>query len=346
MRNKVTIQDIADALGLSRNTVSKAINNSEGLSESTKEKILEKAVEMGYKQFSYVKSYGNTLSSPVDTVSYQGEIALFTTKFLNAAHFSSMMLDKFQQELSQMGYTLNTHRVLASDIEEKTLPITFLRENVKGIICFEMFDWEYSQMLCELDIPILFVDGPAKINGRNLAADQLYMDNTTEITRLVTKMLQQGITRFGFVGDYTHCQSFYERYCALYLTLSLSGIPLEDRFVIKKNEHEDITLSIKDMEDLPEVFFCANDFIALDVLKTLKEMGKKIPEDVQLCGFDDSSDSRLVTPALTTIHIHTQITALSAIHLLMTRIEEPSMDYRFAYTESDLVLRDSTTCKE
>ena len=51
---RVTIQDIADALGVSRNTVSKAINNSDGLAEATREKILQKAVEMGYKQFSYV----------------------------------------------------------------------------------------------------------------------------------------------------------------------------------------------------------------------------------------------------------------------------------------------------
>ena len=57
MGKKVTIQDIADALGLSRNTVSKAINNSEGLAESTKQMILEKAVEMGYTFFDTAECY-------------------------------------------------------------------------------------------------------------------------------------------------------------------------------------------------------------------------------------------------------------------------------------------------
>ena len=56
MAGRVTIQDIADALGLSRNTVSKAINNTGILAEATKEKILKKAIEMGYKQFSYATS--------------------------------------------------------------------------------------------------------------------------------------------------------------------------------------------------------------------------------------------------------------------------------------------------
>ena len=54
MAGRITIQDIADALGLSRNTVSKAINNTGVLAEATREKVLKKAVEMGYKQFSYI----------------------------------------------------------------------------------------------------------------------------------------------------------------------------------------------------------------------------------------------------------------------------------------------------
>ena len=54
MARRVTIQDIADALGLSRNTVSKAINNTGVLADATKEKILKKAMEMGYKTFSYM----------------------------------------------------------------------------------------------------------------------------------------------------------------------------------------------------------------------------------------------------------------------------------------------------
>ena len=57
MSSKVTLQDIADALGVSRNTVSKAINNTGVLAEATRQKVLEKAIEMGYKQFSYANSF-------------------------------------------------------------------------------------------------------------------------------------------------------------------------------------------------------------------------------------------------------------------------------------------------
>ena len=109
---KVTIQDIADALGISRNTVSKAINNSEGLADSTREKILQKAVEMGYKQFSYVASLSGSgiprpaSAGPLEPPAAFGEIALFTTNLsMQSNHFAVPMLDRFKQELALLGYT-------------------------------------------------------------------------------------------------------------------------------------------------------------------------------------------------------------------------------------------------
>ena len=121
---KVTIQDIADALGISRNTVSKAINNADGLADATREKILQKAVEMGYKQFSYFNAFTAVSGSgegPRTMPGYQGEIALFTGAFLTQSHFASLMLDKFQREISQLGYTLNTHRITPEELAEKRL---------------------------------------------------------------------------------------------------------------------------------------------------------------------------------------------------------------------------------
>ena len=349
MNKKVTIQDIADALGISRNTVSKAINNTEGLADSTREKILQKAKEMGYKQFSYVGSLAAVSPAPATATSeqsassgYQGEIALFTGSFLSHSHFASLMLDKFQREISQLGYTMNTHRVTPVELENKTLPITVNLEQVKAIMCIEMFDWDYDEMLCQLDIPILFVDGPAKRSGKSLPADQIYMDNTTEITRFVNDSLEMGFSKIGFVGDYDHCQSFFERYSAFYLAMLMAGKTVDKRFILKENHRKELEHAIAAMEELPEIFVCANDFVATDLMQALAAAGKRVPEDVRLCGFDDSDESRLCNPALTTVHIHTQIIAFSAVHLLISRIRQPSLDYRTIHTETDLIYRDST----
>ena len=345
LKKKVTIQDIAEALGVSRNTVSKAINNSEGLADATREKILQKAVEMGYKQFSYVQTFRNQFPPPSaqpEEVEYQGEIALLTSAFLTQSHFASTMLDKFQREISQLGYTMNTHRVTEVDIREMTLPVTFRREQVRAIICIEMFDRPYDEMLCELGLPVLFVDGPVKTDGFSLPADQLYMDNSTGITRFVNDMLTAGHRRIGFIGNYEHCQSFFERYAAFRLAMLLAGAPVDERDCIRYNHQDEIAERLDALASLPDVFICANDFVAGDAIRALFSIGKLVPEDVRILGFDDSAESRLSRPPLSTVHVHTQIMAYSALQLLITRIREPSLDYRVVHTETDLIYRDST----
>jgi LacI family transcriptional regulator len=342
---RVTLQDIADELGISRNTVSKAINNSDGIAASTRDKILQKAVEMGYKQFSYVNSIlgSDAAASAPASQQYQGEIALLTAAFLTQSHFASTMLDKFQREISQAGFTMNTHRITKENLSTMTLPYTFRKDLVKGVICIEMFDYEYGRMICELDVPVLFVDGPVKRDGSYLPADHLFMDNTTEITRFVNDMLRQGKKRIGFIGDYNHCQSFYERYTAFRCAMLMAGVPVDERFCICRNQldAEDVE-ALANLEQLPDVFLCANDFVAGDVIRALYSIGKNVPEDVRILGFDDAPESRISRPALSTVHIHTQVMAFSAVQLLINRMKEPSLDFRIVHTQTDLILREST----
>jgi len=347
---RVTIQDIADALEISRNTVSKAINNSDGLADATREKILQKAVEMGYKQFSYVASLsGSSIpkfvpSSAPGRPAAGGEIAVFTVNLsLQSNHFAIPMLDRFKQELSQLGYTLNIYKVDRENLAQRTLPATFAAERVSAIMCIEMFDRAYDEMVCGLGLPVLFVDGPHKRFGDSLPADQLYMDSTTGITKLVNDMLQKGKRKIGFIGDYEHCQSFFERYVAFRSAMTLAGVPVDETFCIKATSPE-MDAPLAALQEMPDLFICANDFIAGDVMHSLRKLGKSIPEDVLLCGFDDAPESRIMTPALTTVHIHTQIMAFTAINLLLTRMKEPTLDYRTVYTATELIYRDSTKC--
>lgn len=345
---RTTIQDIADALGISRNTVSKAINNSDGLADATREKILQKAVEMGYKQFSYVASLpGAARFVPADSPERSGaagEIAVFSANLsLLSNHFAIPMLDRFKQELSQLGYTLKIYKVDQDNLAEHTLPAAFDAKQASAVLCIEMFDRAYDEMLCGLGLPVLFVDGPHKRFGDSLRADQLYMDSTTGITKLVHEILKKGVRKIGFIGDYEHCQSFFERYAAFRSAMTLAGVPVDEACCIKSNA-ADLYEPLAALPELPEMFICANDFIAVDAMQSLRKLGKSVPEDILLCGFDDAPESRIITPTLTTVHIHTQIMAFTAIHLLMTRMKEPTLDYRTVYTATELICRDSTKC--
>lgn len=349
MANRVTVQDIADALGLSRNTVSKALNNSEGIAEDTRARVLNKAIEMGYKQFAYasdfLESKGFERFSPI-APDQPNEIALFTRSVLDERHFATLMLDAFKRQIADMGLVLKPYYVSDDDAENLALPKDFDSSRTAAIMCIEMFDFTYDEMVCSLGLPVLFVDSPARLGSHILPADLLLMDNTTALQRLVNDALTSGVKRVGFLGDCLHCQSFMERYAAVASTMNLAGLALDRRYYIGYNYEDELIPALRDMvrrDDLPELFVCANDFVAIAALHVLRELGVRVPDDVMLIGFDDAPESRICVPPLTTVHIHTQVIAYSAVQLIMTRIKEPSLDFRQVYTQTDLILRASSS---
>lgn len=346
MAGKVTIQDIANELQLSRNTVSKAINNTGTLADATREKILRKAAEMGYKQFAYLPLFQEEPKEPSHPDGKR-EIAMLTTCFLSNSHFSSMMLDRFQSEIHHLHYCLTIHRISPAELTARSLPASFDKERTAGIICFEVFDYDYAQMLCGQGIPLLFVDTPVTTLKPQLKADRLYMDNRVEIQNFVQMMVQRGKKRIAYVGDIWHCQSFYERYIAYKEAMEWLGLGDNLKYSIlesaKEGEYDRmVKRKLQSFDQLPEVILCSNDFSAMDVTRALRSMGHSVPEDVWLCGFDDSQEASFMTPKLTSIHIHGQIMGFTAADLLMTRIKEPSLNYRTVYTETNLILREST----
>ena len=359
MAERVTIQDIADALGLSRNTVSKAINNTGVLAEATREKILLKAVEMGYKQFSYISQEDLLSSLSVEPKAASpapeqtGIVALLTTRTLGNSHFSSTMLDKIHRELSLSGYSLTMYRITPEDLKDCRLPAAFSLEKTDGIMCIEVFDLAYSRFLTSLHIPLLFIDGPVPSNGKKLDADMLLMNNRSEIYSFVEEMKDRGKKIFGYVGNIMHCLSFMERYVALREALYFTGLTFQEEHCILgidpdvdiasgKPYQDYLEQELSKMSSIPEVFVCSNDFVAYDLLQACKRKGLQAPKDFYLCGFDDSPESRVTTPTMTTIHIHSQIMGYSAAQLILTRIKHPELHYRTIYTETSLIYREST----
>ena len=245
------------------------------------------------------------------------------------------------------------HRILQDELHRLSLPISFKKERTAGIVCIELFDPDYSQMVCNLGLPVLFIDTPTESLNKPLAADKLYMDNRSNIHLFVKEMVRRGKMKIGFIGEYMHCHSFFERYMGYRDAMYMLGLPIYDEYCILKNKEgvrnpssceykEYLTECLKKIKNLPDVFICANDFVALDAMDVLKKLGYSIPDDVYLCGFDDSPESKIVTPSLTTIHIHSQIMGFSAVHLLISRIKEPSLNYRTMHTETSLIYRAST----
>ena len=364
MAGRITIQDIADSLGISRNTVSKAINNAPGLAETTREKILQRAAEMGYKQFSYINQIAQAQRSQEPGADYgpdgdtgnanaqTKEIAFFSTTFLGGSHFAIAMLDQFQLELSRRGYSLTMHRISPQELAQRKLPITLQPSRTSGIICAELFDADYVEMLSALGLPLVLADSPALDGSRRIQADRLMMDNTDCILSFLRRMVEGGKREFGFIGNATHCHSFFERYLAFRMGMTLFGLPIREEFCLtetyQKKEYPTtaeyqsyLQEQIHKLEHLPDVFLCSNDFVAMDAIHAMRRQGLSVPEDVLVCGFDDSPESRFFTPSLTTMHINSQDMGLCAVDLLMSRMKNPTLAWRTVYVSTEVVYRES-----
>ncbi len=347
MPRTVTIQDIAKAMGLSRNTVSKAINSTGIISDSTREAILKKAAEMGYKLFALSSSTQEKNSKD------SKELVLLTGAALNGSHFSARMLDEMQMEASRLGYGFTMYRVMPQEREKRRLPANFDANRTAGVFCVEMFDIEYSQMLCSLGLPILFIDQAVSLGEKPIQADVLLMENRNGIYSFIKEMSLRGKTKIGFAGEILHCMSFYERFDAFRGALNLFGLPYREEWLFSGKSrgfdypsHEEYTNfleeKIKNCSEIPEVIVCANDFVALDTVQTLRKLGLNVPADVIVCGFDDSPESRIVSPSLTTIQIQAQAMGKEAISILFSRINEPKKPFRTEYVESSLIYRESS----
>lgn len=94
---------------------------------------------------------------------------------------------------------------------------------------------------------------------------------------------------------------------------------------------------------LPTAFFCECDYIAISAMKTLSELGCRIPEDISVIGFDNISESRIVTPELTTIHVAKEQMAYQAVDLLVKEIEaSPQVKIKLT-VDTQFIARGSTT---
>ena len=340
---RVTMQDIADACGLSRNTVSKIFNGRGSVPDSTRDFVLAKAQELGYHQL----AEGEATTSGVTANNGQNIALLTHSKPLNH-NFGSLFITNFTDEICRSGYNLKVYEISQDDYIAKELPDHFLRSEVSGIIAIELFDRDYTQMLCGLGIPVMLIDSYVCAPSDLMQCDLVYMENYASTIAMTSRMIAAGAKRLGFVGDINHCSSFRERWNGFRAATDNAGLPLDRSVCILADDAEpyvevDWLLSQLDaMPYLPDGFVCANDFLAIRIMQALRRKGVCVPSDVMVTGFDGSPEAEVVSPSLTTAQIPSaQIGRISA-DMLLERIASPQLPYRCTFLKTTPIWREST----
>ena len=340
MSKTITINDIAEQLNLSRNTVSKALNG-KYVPEKTRIMVIEKARELNYKMMN-IESFEIKKNKKY-------RILLLSGKPLNNINFFIPLVRgienycyKMEYEYIQYVYNGNTtsFKILANSINEM---------NLDGIIAIETFEEDFVQKLINMNIPITFIDFCANKNVISGKFDIVETNNNSSVAQLVDELINKNkIKRFSFVGDITHCLSFKDRYLGMLSALTMNGIHHDTENDIHKTDNFDygnpqmLQSELSKLKKNPECFVCGNDFIARNIINTLKKLGKNVPDDCFVIGFDNASESFFQSPGITTIGINKEQVGIETVKTLINRIENPDSINKVITLETKIIKRETT----
>lgn len=346
-KDKVTVQDIADALHLSRTTVSKVLNGAPNMPEKTVSTVLNKAKEMNYKQFAYFQAAQNISENKIPPKK-GGTFALLANFFPEHFHIASAIMASLKSEINTYGYSLTIHMINNEDIRSLQLPLNFDPDQIDAILGIELFNEAYSRMLCSLGKPVLFFDSYYHPGSDPLPANILLMESKNSTFRMLHQVIsRENIKRIGFIGDYNHCISFHERYEGYRDALRFHGLPCEEACCITQNDShfqnpDFLKIALCRLPALPDMFCCANDLLAWKTISALRTLDKKVPDDILISGFDDTPVLNSLDSELTTVTTPSREMGVTAARILLDRVGNPSLAPMTAYLSSEVQIRSST----
>jgi LacI family transcriptional regulator len=339
---KVTIQDIAKDLNLSRNTVSKALSNSDTVSFETRQNIFKRAVELGYKKLdpNLILEEDNTIDEKT------GNIAILANK--DTADFWNRIMMGISDELGKNNCNLLFNLINEEDESKLVLPANIASQKVDGIIVLSIFGAEFLKRMLETNVPIVFLDAPLEGGAYERKGDVVLVEGEESVYEITKKLIESGRKKLGFIGDITYCRTILHRWRGFQKAIIESNLIIDEEMSLiehvpnKYYDIEELYEGLGRMKVIPDAFVCANDDIAINAMKFFKEKGYTIPTDIAITGFDDKRDATVVEPALTTVRVYNEQIGKRLVQELLWRIEHPEMPYETITVSSTVIYRKSS----
>ena len=338
MNNSVTIQDIAGALGLSRNTVSKALNGKH-VPDKTRDAVLNAAIEMGYR------GYGLAAGSAPDDGPKR--FLVLSSQYLMNINYYVHVLRGIEESFSNNRIDLIQFCVTSLESFER-FKRYLDQAHIQGVLCIEFFEPEFIRALLKAGVPVIFLDFPVVDTEIKGSYDIVLPECREAVARFCLRMIREkGARTFGFVGEYLHCRSFYERFAGMREALFLSGLPEDLSYSITGPEaipydENSLEPALRKLPALPDCFVAANDTIAISLLEALRRMGVEVPGAVRVLGFDNVAESKKTDPPLSTVNINKTALGRRLTDLLLDRVSQPARANQTIYIASTVITRGTT----
>ena len=332
-KRRISLKDLAQELGVSIATVSRALRSSPEIGQEMQEKVKALAKRLNYRPNPFAQSLRKEAPRVIGVV-----VPNLVT------HYYAAVLDGIEDEARKEGYSVisaNTHE--DSEAEVRAID-NFIGLHVEGIIaCLSQNTTDYSHFeeISKMGIPLVFF-------GRTCLPEKFscVTANGDEAAQQATQhLIDTGSRRIAFVGGPNHLDMVRRRKHGYLEALRENRIPIERELVAcEKIDYDwalEATTKLLQMENRPDAILAFNDIITFAAFTAIKEQGLRIPEDVALMGFTDDVHARYVTPRMSAIEDQSQEMGMVACQLLLKNINGDSKIYR-KIVPQQLVIRDTS----
>lgn len=358
MSDRATIADVARAAGVSIKTVSNVLNRTGSMRPETRDRVQQTMRELGYRV---------NMSARAMKTGGIGLLGLAITSFDQP--FMPYLADSVVDAARRRGYgvvtdTYGYERGLGSIIAETQ------RLAADGWIFFASRPFA-DRMLLKQPYPLVVI-GDYPVFGM---VDAVTMPNEDAVCDAVGRLLDRGCRTIALIGGLRaehddagtdtnaeanddveagrSCESSDEASTGGLRTRGYRrahrdrGLPVDERLIrptswVQTGGRDAVAALLDDPGcGIPDALMCLNDAMAIGAIHELQRRGIRVPQDVQVCGFDDVPDGVDGIPALTTIDPHVNDYADHAVDLLLRRIQGSRSDAQVYTTHYELVVRES-----
>lgn len=317
MPKSPSLRDVARRANVSLGTASRALNNKNNVLPETRSRVLRAASELGYKlQFRVPAS----VSTKLNTIGVIIKRDPVETSRIDPFNYG--LLCGIEEECQRLGISMMYSTIPVDEFSHATGTSPVLEEvAVDGLVIVGAIISKPSLIdILPHDIPIVFVDACAYSGD----FDSVLIDNFEGAYRIVSYLIEQGHTRIGLIGSSTQSvehPSIRDRRRGYLQALKDKGI--ERSYIPESSLHSPVACAAAQqlLTESPEItaIFACNDQIAGDIIPLAERLGRHVPGDLSVAGFDDIDVAARVTPPLTTVQVDRSLMGTLAVRRLYDR---------------------------
>ncbi len=331
---QVTIKDIAERLGISPSTVSRALKDHPDISKATKQAVRELAEKLNYEPNAIALSLLSSRSNI---------IGLIIPEIVH--YFFSQVISGIEDVANDAGYHVIICQSNESYSRETRNVQALLSSRIEGLllsISKETRDLDHLRNLRKKNIPIVFFDRIPK----DFETDHVIIDDFNGAYQAVKHLIDTGCKRIAHLGTTQDIGIGRDRHNGFIQALKDHDLPVDERLIVSCDTYKAARLITRRLiyELNPaDGIFAVNDMTAIGALQTAKECGIKIPEKLAVVGFSNGIYSNMTDPPLTTVEQFGYKMGQKAVRMLLDRLYAKE-DYPPAkeVIESQLIIRGST----